>query len=456
MSTPEDNQGNHAVVHERIDKMTRALRVLGAVLLLTSASSFLVHKWDGGQDLLRFGFLLCHSFVILGAALFCGGKLGESRSARVFLWTNLAMIPAHFAVLGGLVYSQFSLDSATLNLPAYAVWEAPNPSSVLLATVGTYVTVLSTGLISARVLAPRRGRNVILLFVGLCSLLLIPLRNSNAAAGLAAAGAIVALVFDRKALATDFRMRTLEGKMVRSLLSVPSTLLVTRAAVFYPITDIFTGVLILVGAVIAFVWVQTIENNRASVEAGEWLATLGACVGVVFILSGTGIFESVGILSLSSCSVVMLLASRFSQRGRSGFEVGSAVSAVTVATLSLGLDSDLASGLCALIAGAAALSYSILMGRVLVGASAAFCTLGGIAVVFDEVIGLEHLGSWGALSILGVLAVLSAAVLERHRDAILTGVLRRFASEKKTHDVLLEAPTPEQIEFSPSTPATPG
>src|SRR5690606_17035627 len=158
--------------------------VLGAVLLLTSASSFLVHKWDSGQDLLRFGFLLCHSFVILGAALFCGGKLGESRSARVFLWTNLAMIPAHFAVLGGLVYSQFSLAPAPLTLPAYAVWGAPSRLSVLFATAGAYVTVLATGLISARVLVPRRGRNVILLFVGLCSLLLIPLRTSNAAAGM--------------------------------------------------------------------------------------------------------------------------------------------------------------------------------------------------------------------------------------------------------------------------------
>ncbi len=454
MSTEKEAETQHSIVHQRIDKMTRALRVLGALLLLTSASSFLVHRWEDGQDLLRFVFLLCHSFVVLGAALFCGGRLGESRSARVFLWTNMALIPAHFAVLGGLVYSQFPFDPTSLKLPAYAVWEAPSKLSVFLATIGTYVTVVATGLISARVLVPRRGLGVTLLFVGLCSLLLVPFRDSNIAALLAATGALGALWFDRKRLAPDFRMRTLEGRMVRSLLAVPSVLLVARAAIFYPTTTIFSGVLIVVASGIGFVLSQTIKNNSASVEAGEWLSTLGACTGLVFVLDGSGAFDALGSLTLCSCSVVALLASRFSLNGRAGFEAGAAISAVAICALALVSTADLASGVMALLVGAAALAYALLMARALIGVSAVLCTLGGTFVLFDQVIGFEHLGSWGMLSLLGLFAVLAAALLERHRDVILNGVLRRFASEGSRGNEVQPAPSPRSsVNFPPRTQA---
>ncbi len=443
------------LVHQRIDKMTRALRVLGAVLLLTSASSFLVHRWDSGHDLLRFGFLLCHSFVILAAALFCGGKLGESRSARVFLWTNLAMIPAHFSVLGGLVYSQFALDSQTELLPSYAVWQAPSPLSVIPALLATFITVVSTGLISARVLAPRRAKHVTLLFVGLCSLLLVPLRLTDAAAIIAAVAALTALFYDRKVFARDYRMRTREGRMVRALMAVPSALIVGRAAIFYPTTATFIGMLILIAGVIGFLLSQSIENNPASVDAGEWLSTLASGVGLVFILSGTHAFREIGPLALLTFPALFVLASRASKRGRSGFEIGASLSATVVCAIALGVDPGLFEAVCALLIGAAVLASSILMGRALVAAAAGLCVLAGISVIFDRAIGFEHLGSWGTLSALGILAVLAAALLERHRDRLLHSILKRFGSEASPPGLEESMKGDKQgVNYSPSTPVT--
>ena len=49
-------------------------------------------------DMLRFTFLLAQTLLLLGAAFFCSGKLSENRSARIFLWTIMAMVPVHSAV----------------------------------------------------------------------------------------------------------------------------------------------------------------------------------------------------------------------------------------------------------------------------------------------------------------------------------------------------------------------
>jgi hypothetical protein len=64
--------------------------------------------------------------------------LREGRSARTFLALVLATMPVSFAVLGGLVYSQFHLE-AVAPLPQYATWIAPTALSTVLAAVATLV-----------------------------------------------------------------------------------------------------------------------------------------------------------------------------------------------------------------------------------------------------------------------------------------------------------------------------
>src|SRR5262245_25890813 len=86
---------------------TRMLRVSGAVLLAASASSFMLQHWEAGNDLARYALLVGHSLLLALAAYFCGLRVNESRGARTFLAIILAIAPATFAVLGGLVYSRF-------------------------------------------------------------------------------------------------------------------------------------------------------------------------------------------------------------------------------------------------------------------------------------------------------------------------------------------------------------
>src|SRR5689334_21594741 len=103
------------------DALTRALRIAGAALVVASASTFMLQHWQSGNDMWRYTMLVGQSLLLAAAAYFVGLTLREGRSARTFLALVLATMPVSFAVLGGLVYSQFHLE-AVAPLPHYATW----------------------------------------------------------------------------------------------------------------------------------------------------------------------------------------------------------------------------------------------------------------------------------------------------------------------------------------------
>ena len=111
-----------------LDALTRALRIAGAALVVASASTFMLQHWGAGNDLIRYAMLVGQALLLAAAAYFVGLTLREGRSARTFLALVLATIPVSFAVLGGLVYSQFHVEGMAV-LPSYATWIEVDPIS---------------------------------------------------------------------------------------------------------------------------------------------------------------------------------------------------------------------------------------------------------------------------------------------------------------------------------------
>ena len=57
-----------AEARARVPMLTRILRTIGAGVLIASASSFLVHQWEAGNDIQRYLALLAHTAVLCAAA----------------------------------------------------------------------------------------------------------------------------------------------------------------------------------------------------------------------------------------------------------------------------------------------------------------------------------------------------------------------------------------------------
>lgn len=425
--TQEEKSAQGALT-QRLDLTTRALRGLGASLLIASASSFLVQRWDAGNDLLRFGFLLAHTFVLMGAAYFCGGRLGESRSARLFLWTSLALVPVYFGVLGGLVYSVFALDSASELLPTYAMWKAPGPVSAVLATLAAFLVVVPTSYVATKVLVRKHAKVAATALVGLCTLLIVPVRGADWAGLSALCGAVYCLYLERRVFANDFAMRTFEGRLVRLLLWVPVVLLTARTAIYYPTTDVFVGLLILCAGTCATVFARGLQVGTKGLVLTEWIGALTVAVGTLYIVFGLRWVDHRTWLVLLSASVAIWICSAVSRSAKDGLEGMAMFFAYFVCAVSMFEEKSIWCAATSILVGAVCITHAILMGRVILGSFAGLLVLGGACAAFDRAVGFESLANWGTLSVLGLLVVIAAAHVERHRGKVLSWVAARLRS----------------------------
>ena len=96
----------------RLASVSTMLRSLGAMLVVAATSTFMLQQWSDGSDVTRYLTLLALTALLAGAGFACGLGVRETRGARTFLELVIAAVPVHFAVLGGLLQSQFPWDQA--------------------------------------------------------------------------------------------------------------------------------------------------------------------------------------------------------------------------------------------------------------------------------------------------------------------------------------------------------
>src|SRR5262249_40801262 len=148
------------------------------------------------------------------AAYFVGLSLREGRSARTFLGLVLATVPIGFAVLGGLVYSQFHLEPVPA-LPSYATWIAPSRLSALLAVLATVLLYVPLALVAFVALARKEARALTLAFFAGNLLMIVPVRQPLTIAVLAGAALIALLRLELTRFWECAQLDTFEGKLAR-------------------------------------------------------------------------------------------------------------------------------------------------------------------------------------------------------------------------------------------------
>src|SRR5690606_787362 len=102
-----------------------------------------------------------------------------------------------------------------------------------------------------------------------------------------------------------------------------------------------------------------------------------------------------------------------------------AVGAGLLCVFAMFVDENLVSGAASILVGALILGHAVLMARPWVGAVGGLLTLAGACLVFDRAVGFESLANWGTLSLLGLLVVMAAAYIERHKATIMSWAGRR-------------------------------
>jgi len=399
------------------EALTRALRIAGAALVVAAASTFMLQNWQLGNDLMRYAMLVGQSLLLAAAAYFVGRTVREGRSARTFLALVLATIPISFAVLGGLVYSQFHLGALS-PLPQYASWVAPSRSSALLAVLGTLIVLVPLSLVSFTALARKEAKSLTLAFCASNLLLLVPIREPEFIAILAGAGLLGLLHLELTRFALAPQLDTLEGKLARVMPFASPLVMIGRVFHLYHVGPAFVGgVLLIAAAALWLVLSRTVSMRRR--DLGAWLASAlavagwGACWSELMAQ-----LPSVGVailrLGLPAALLIFLGAARAVASKTALLSIGTILALMTALAASA-LDRGTAAAFCCIVLGVAVAVWGAAMRARVRVVSGALVALWGLGLQVWLAVHADNLLRWVSLTAVGILLIVGSAYIERNR-----------------------------------------
>jgi hypothetical protein len=350
-----------------------------------------------------------------------GLSLREGRSARTFLALVLATMPISFAVLGGLVYSQFHLE-ATRALPSYATWVAPSAVSAILAVIGTLVVFVPLAAVSFVALARKEAKALSVAFFVANLLVLVPVREPLTVAFLAGVALLGLLRLELTRFATAAQLDTVEGKLARVMPFAAPLIMLGRVFHLYHVGPAFVGGVFLIGA--SALWLllsRTLTPWKK--DLGAWLAATLAVIGWGMCWSELSEIWSGGsasmVLSLGlPTAALFALAAKRAVRAQA-LLMGLATVTALVTTLSAcTVDWSTVGAAGCIVVGVAVAVWGASMRALLRTVSGSLVALYGLGVQVWLATHADNVLRWAGLSVVGVLLIVGSAYVERNRAKI--------------------------------------
>lgn len=239
-------------------RLSDALRVCGAAILLSAGMSFLAQGFGGWTSIERIAAFLAFILSICGAGYLCGIKLRDPRSARVAVGIAALMIPVLMSQLGGLIFSRFAPPPG---IPSFFVYQATSALEASGAAVITLAAAIAVAFFSFSVLARTAAASLTTLFVAVNIALLIPSRAPETIALLTFMAIVGIIWHDYRSLRGHAELRTAEGRYARLLPLVPVVLLVGRSLVLYGADNLIASALsAVIGGVLFFLVAPSITH----------------------------------------------------------------------------------------------------------------------------------------------------------------------------------------------------
>jgi len=423
--SPEASAGS--ALADRIEKLTKILRGVGSLVLVASAATFLLQRWSAGNDIQRYFALLALTVVLSGAGFLCGLGIKETKGARTFLGLSLAVVPIHFAVLGGLIYSRFALDATHGWIPNYALWAAPSANAAVVTALAALFVLVPLSYVSYLSLARSRAKLLTAAYLAANACLLLPVRNPNVIGPLVAAMAALLTKVELGALGKDTGLRTFEGRLVRLLMAVPALIMIARGIQSYEITEMFLGSTLACVSFLLFAFAPNATDKRAAQNFMQGFSAIPAGLAWFFIAKClTASFLPSMSLLLPMFALpyagILIAMSVWSVDPGAGYRRFAAVVAMTGAAANLLLFPGVFSSFLCLASAIGVLAYGYAVEQRIIFTSGAMGILFGLTYHLRYALSLYSLNRWGSLAAVGIATIIGASLLEQNRDRLIAGV----------------------------------
>ncbi len=419
-----DNENNQ---EKRIALLTSLLRGLGATVIIAAAAVFLIRNWGYGNDIHRYLMLLGFTTLLSLAGFFCGLGLKDNKSARTLLGLCVAVVPVHFSVLGGLLYSQFPWDGSLGVLPNFAIWVAGDPVSALVTAGGALLVLVPLTYLSTLVLGRGGAKEFSVIFLLANILLLVPSRDASIAALLVAGLSGVLVWAEVRLLQPKTAMKTREGCFLRLMTAVPLVLIVTRNLRFYDYSALLLAAVL--GALAAATFVlgprlTLVESRKKMIEYCSVVPATGASILLTLEVMFTWQIQSEWIIpSLLLPPAALCIGMSFLSIGDgTGFRRAGVVTALASGLLQLALCPGLLSSLLCLLIGVTAVVYSCLVEQKIILSVGLISIICSLSYHLKYAVQLYSLSNWGILALTGLVIIILASLIEKNHRQVLTRV----------------------------------
>jgi hypothetical protein len=431
--TSEESVGWRSRMARHLE-VSNILRLAGGGFTVAAILIFLFQRWEDASDLYRYGMIFGETLTLAVLGFATSRWLKDQRSARVFLGLSLVSTSAVFTILAAMIYSQVQWMPVVANLPDFAFWAIDSMDSVLPLLGGSFILLGALSLFTLSVLARPVARSLGLLFMLNIGLLLLPVRDM----GITTLLVLPALFFGFRYLGTlrgsTPAMRTGEGAMAGLLVLLPLFIMIGRGASLYGHGPVAIGSLALLAYLLMRQIAQSISQAIRFRQALEVVSLLPAAVTSLQVVELVNYNLSwLNHWQIPLFGVVMsLFLIDLTLRAISGRErylqavlcMGLLVSviqealypAVTSAVFGLALSALV------LLLSVAARERNLLKLALLTGG-------GSLVLLLSKIIFTLDAGTWMSLTILGVAAIILAAVLDHYGKQMREVVLKFTKNE---------------------------
>ncbi len=402
--------------------LSNLLRWLGASVLIASVSMFLFKGWGSGNDIEKYLMLLAQTIFLAIAGVAVGRWVKESKGARLFLGLSLISTVVNFAVLGGLMYSQIQWDGGLGEYPSFARWQAQSLSAALVTAAGAWILLVPAAWFSFMTLARRSSGRLAFLFALSSSALLIPVRQAEIVAGLAAVLTAFLLYQVVRAKAKDASLATREGRFARLVLFSAPAILVGRGIYLYSAEIMMLTVI----AGLAFIAIRQLsmvhkfsDKARNAINGLSVPPAIATAFGfAITLLDGGWIGDSAWLPVFCVVLAAMLTDIAFRHRTNTAYLRIANLVLATGMLANLYLFPMLSTAVICLLGGAAVTVYGHSFQKRIEFMMGLTAMLAGTLYQCYMAFQAFDLGSWSALAILGALAIIAASILDRHGSII--------------------------------------
>jgi hypothetical protein len=211
---------------DSVSKITKILRIVGGASLVCSTVHFIMAgRYDMNSLSAHYLFLGLNALLcVLG--ILAAKKFSEMKTARTFIGLSLAMIPAQMAQLGAYIYSRF--NGIPENIPELAQFSVPTNANIQIISGISLVVLFPIIYLGFSTLFRSASVQYSLNYMMSSLAILLPYRNPETAS--VTVGALV--LFNLTTLRQTSGLKTLEAKIAKAVLFIPSLIIVGRTFLF--------------------------------------------------------------------------------------------------------------------------------------------------------------------------------------------------------------------------------